>query len=337
MSTHGLLCTLCVVLLTVERVVRTHVDEQSACSIDLCISKETDLSKCIPVVLHGDDADSHRRRSFLIVTFGSLLVCGTSMWDSKYLLYCLDVSQAVSQTFEVLDMWLAWSLMELQMGMFMDTDPWNRRLSQHQRNRQGQIAEGFRAVLVVHKGDEKYLQRAYKASHGAVSKQVCVHCHASSQEGALLYTQHGLTAPHRSTMISTEQFIEKVAGTTTFISLPGWNISMLMYDWLHIVDLTIIPEVSASCLVELVAESAFGPSGTADERLRLAYVSFRQWCREARVRNRGQIFSMFLGLGLFHYMQSCMAITVWDWTYPTETVYHTIFRCVLFMLHLLLC
>lgn len=283
--------------------------EQSACSMNPFTPKETDLSKCVPLVLHGDDADSHRRRTFLIVTFGSLLVCGTSMWDSKYLLYCLDVSQAVSHTFQVLDKWLTWGLMELQMGTFMDTDPWNRPLPQwHQGKRRGPVADGFRGVLVVHKGDEKYLQRAYKASHGAVSKNVCIHCHASSREGPLLYTQHGLNAPHRATVLNTEQFIEKVAGTTTFISLPGWNISMLMYDWLHIVDLTIIPEVSASCLVELVAESAFGPARTADERLRLAYVSFREWCREARVRNRGQIFSMFLGLGFSHYMQTCMAI-----------------------------
>ena len=220
------------------------------------------------------------------------------MFDTKFLLYCLDVAQAVPETMAILDKWLTWGLMELQLGRYMDMDPWGRPLPEWQDGkRQGPVASGWRGILVYHKGDEKYIQRTYKTSHGAVSRNVCIQCHATNTDDHLIYTQHGPNAPHRATRLTTEEFITRVAGIATIITLPGFSVEFLTHDWLHVVDLTIIPEVSASCLVELVKEGVFGCAGTMDERLRGAYVSFRQWCRDAHIRNKGQFFSMPLGLG----------------------------------------
>ena len=38
--------------------------------------KDCQLDRCVPLVVHGDGADSHRRRSFLVLTMGSLVVSG---------------------------------------------------------------------------------------------------------------------------------------------------------------------------------------------------------------------------------------------------------------------
>ena len=255
--------------------------------------QDCDLTKCIPLVVHGDDADSHRRRSFMICTVGSLLV-GGSMWDSKLLCYVLDNSRAMGQTVATLDTWMTWSLMELQLGVFLDVDPWGRPYERHTKGRKGEICGGFKGILVCHKGDEKYIQKVYKTSHGAVSKNICILCMADSEPGHNLYTHHGLTAHHRTTQLSTSAFIQQIVGVRTWVNLPGFHVQFVQHDWLHVVDLTIIPECAASALVELSQEGFWGAAGTADERLRLGFVSFVSACRQARVKNRGQVFSMSL-------------------------------------------
>eukprot|EP00434_Breviolum_minutum_P011446 symbB.v1.2.010093.t1/scaffold653.1/size176079/3 len=223
---------------------------------------------------------------------GSVLVSGCSTFDSKLLLYITDNSRCTDETFAVLDKWLAWSLTELQLGFYLDIDAFGAPYKPHSDGRKGLIADGYRAVVCFYKGDEKYVQKCYKTSHSAVSKNCCFTCLASTETGPLLYTHHGRSASHRATILTTEQFITQVAGVRTFINIPGWHVSMLVYDWLHIVDLCIIPETSASTLVELTREAVFGDAGTQDERLRLAYVMFSRACKNAKIRCRGQIFSM---------------------------------------------
>lgn len=256
--------------------------------------KECDLGRTVPLVLHGDDADSHRRRSFCIVTLASLTV-NANMFDSKYLLYITDGSRCVDETYATLDTWLSWSLIELQLGNYLDIDPFGEQHKPYTSGRSGPIASGWRGVVVFYKGDEKYVQRCFKASHSAVSQNCCFVCLASLSDGPLLYTHHGRCAAHRRTLLTTEQFITRVVGIRTYIAIPGFHVQMLTYDWLHIVDLCIIPETAASTLIELVRENVFGGGSTQDERLRYAFVLFTKACKKAKVRNRGQMFSMFLG------------------------------------------
>ena len=247
-------------------------------------------------MVHGDDADSHRRRSFLVM-MGSVLT-GGNMFDSRLLCYVLDNSKAMSTTVATLDTWIAWSLTELQLGSYLDIDPFGRPLEKHAQGRSGEICGGWKGIVVVFKGDERYMQKAFKLSHGAVSKKVCVLCEASSDPNSeMLYTCHGLMAPHRRSMLSTSAFIERVAGVQTWIRIPGFHIEFLQHDLLHVCDLTIIPECAASALYELVQEHVWGPGKAVDQRLRLGYVEFTQACKAARVRNRGVFFSMWLVCG----------------------------------------
>lgn len=58
---------------------------------------------------------------------------------------------------------------------------------------------------------------------------------------------------------------------------------MIAHDWLHVVDLTLIPEASASALLELARENVFG-GGTMDEKLRKAHIMFIRACRQHSVR-----------------------------------------------------
>lgn len=215
---------------------------------------------------------------------GSLLTPHRSSWDSRFVLWCLDNSRALDETAFTLELWLCWSLLELSLGHYLDVDPWGVAYPPFAKGRSGLVAEGWRGVLVAHKGDEKYLQRCYKAAHTPVSLHVCPWCRATSQED-MVYSQYGPSAAHRATLLTTAEFITDVCGVQTFVTLPGWHICGLMPDWLHVVDLTIIPECAASALVELCGSSCCWPGNTFDERLHHAYVSFISDCKKDKVRS----------------------------------------------------
>ncbi|CAK9061828.1 Carrier domain-containing protein, partial [Durusdinium trenchii] len=57
--------------------------------------------------------------------------------------------------------------------------------------------------------------------------------------------------------------------------IPGFSSSFVQPDWLHIMDLSLIPEASASCLIELIEEGNYFGEGTGDEKLRRAFIQLR--------------------------------------------------------------
>ena len=211
-----------------------------------------DLKHIIPLVIHGDDADAHRRRSFTVVTMASMLTDG-SPWDTRILLYAIDRSRTRSETYDVLDAWVVWGLIQLQVGEFMSVDPFNAPIKQAT----GQIAGPWRGVVVAMKGDEKHLQFTLKFKQSWVSENVCSLCRAS-RSGVNLYTCFGPFAPHRQTTLTTERFISEAVRPSAWIRYPGFGVEMIHFDYLHVVDLSIIPKSAASVLWPGGWESLFG-------------------------------------------------------------------------------
>lgn len=160
--------------------------------------EDTDLEKVVPLVIHADDAESHRRRSFCVMTMASVLVGNASPWDSRMLLYVTDNQHCVDETWDTLDAWVCWSLLELSLGRWLGSDPYGNHLESREAVSGSLLAGGYRAVLVCHKGDQKYIQRAYHMQNSWVSDVVCWHCRAT-RTGQNCYTQHGKFAPHRGT------------------------------------------------------------------------------------------------------------------------------------------
>ena len=192
---------------------------------------------------HGDDADSHRRRSFCTVTIGSPLMPARSTWENRVMIYIIDTSRAVTETYDVLDSWVVYGLCELQEGRFFDVDLYGAPC---QRPKAGQhICGQFRGVLVALKGDQKYLQRNLKLTTSWNSERVCMYCAATSH-GALMYTAFGPNAPHRGTLVNNEYFMANGCRPGPWIRLPGFDLELVLADWLHLVDLSLTPEVCAS-------------------------------------------------------------------------------------------
>ena len=124
----------------------------------------------------------------------------------------------------------------------------------------------WRAIYVIHKGDEKYIQRAFCPVHSAVSQNICISRKATSGSGPLVYTQHGPQASHWNTISTTSDFISQLAGVQTFVKVPGWSCQFIQSDILHIFDLALVPEASACCLVELLEGNTLG-AGSPDDKL----------------------------------------------------------------------
>lgn len=256
---------------------------------------------------------------------GSLAVSGSS-YDTKIVLFVLDNSVSVPETSWTLEKWIAWSISELQEGEFSPLDPWGAPYEPQRagQERHGSIASGWRCVLIMHKGDEKYHQRVYRPNKSWVSSSCCLHCRASVSDPDLLYTDFGISANHRRTLVSGLDFIENVSRCQTFTGVPGWDISLIVYDWLHIVDLCIIPECAGSALllrlglcsfwfeqffslcvcvstpdvrIELTSRecTVFGEYGTTDEKLRTAFVLFSGACRQSGIRGLDKFNSLESG------------------------------------------
>ena len=204
--------------------------------------EDVDLTTILPILWHGDDADSHRRRSFCCCTISSPLAAAGNVWDNRILVYCMDNSRACGETFQTLDAWMAWSLCELQHGQFFNVNPYGE---QFPRGKTGRICGKYTAVLCAIKGDQKYLQRCLRLKTAWNSDQICTFCRATSK-GDMIYTMFGPCAPHRQTLVSTEEFIESRCHMNPWIRIPGFDMQLVLADWLHVVDLAITPEVSAS-------------------------------------------------------------------------------------------
>lgn len=208
--------------------------------------EDTDLSKCIPLILHGDDAECHRRRSFTVVSFASVTVGHVSPWESRYMCYCLDGNRSCDQTIDVLDSWLMWSFCELMCGHWCEVGPWSQPL-ERRRNKSGPIAGGYRGILTFFRGDEKYMAKAFHMKVTWLSQQVCWRCKASRNANSpLLFTHFGAGAQHRDTVIGLHEFITETCGPNCWIQLPGFHPEMIQFDLLHVFDLTMVADAAAS-------------------------------------------------------------------------------------------
>ena len=85
--------------------------------------------------------------------------------------------------------------------------------------------------------------------------------------------------------MTTAEFIQRGCRENAWVRMPGWHIDLLMYDWLHVLDLAVVPDCLASALLELTAPGVGLFVGSdQDERLRNAYVQFSALCKQHQVR-----------------------------------------------------
>ena len=66
--------------------------------------EDCDLSLCIPLLFHADDADAHRRRTFNAMTISSPLSDYMECWDTRLLMCVLDNARCLPETYDVVEL-----------------------------------------------------------------------------------------------------------------------------------------------------------------------------------------------------------------------------------------
>ena len=163
------------------------------------------------------------------------------------MLYVTDNARSCSATYQCLDTWLAWSFTELATGRWLQHSPWNEDMPHRQSLGGKEIASGWRGIIVAFRSDEKAMAKMFQFRRSWVSRNVCCTCNASRVSGSPnIYTAFGASAEHRKHKIDLTTFIVDLCDTNAWVRLPGFHPQMIHYDYLHIVDLCLVPDCSAS-------------------------------------------------------------------------------------------
>ena len=127
-------------------------------------------------------------------------------------------------------------------------------------------------------------------------------------------------------MFTTEQFIREGCGPNPFVHMPGWHVDVLVNDVLHVLDLSLIPDAAASALLELSEVAGTWEGGTQDERLRNAYVDFRNLCSQHRIRPLAE-FTFLCHSMILHVCMDCMpAFCIFGLRQPGKSVFSETWR-----------
>ena len=211
------------------------------------ISKETDLRKCIPIIVHGDDAESHRRRSFMVTSWASLLTTNSSIWE----LVCSPTpwttrdhatKPKIPWTHGWCGHWWSW---------------WQGDIWKGDRGRKSSQGERIWVVRKLLMATGPYWWHIVETRSIWWKSTICVYhgcpgnccwsCHASRIRGSpMLFTHFGPNAVHRTTMVDTTEFIQSTCTANAWVRLPGWHTEVLTYDFLYVFDPTLVPDAAAS-------------------------------------------------------------------------------------------
>ena len=156
----------------------------------------SNLSKCIPLEIHGDGAQSSKRQKFRIQTMISplcLLSGIRSTLDTRLLQSCLrlmlimftqaktvwifvlvlilrinvwNAALSVQNSLEEIELWLCWSLFWCSVGVDPPVDPnghpfSDNYLPERARLANTSLAGGFRFFISGHRGDQEYIVNAF--------------------------------------------------------------------------------------------------------------------------------------------------------------------------------
>ena len=153
-----------------------------------------------------------------------------------------------------------------------------------------QLAGGLCFVLDGVQADQDYCRLAFTLNKFFSKTECCAYCGATSgggQSSEMLYTNFNPAALHRTTHIATLDEWIRVHGDSPLLTAPGFlPHARLFPDWMRITDLAIAPDLIGSLLLDVSDDSAVFAASTRDERLKMAFESYRKWCNQNNVQDR---------------------------------------------------
>ena len=260
---------------------------------------ETAPLSCIPLRLHGDDAAITKDTSALFINFGSVMVRDLPSTQSRILILASRLHRLVDDDAPLRV--LAWSWQCLIDGVMPSRDHEGALLTGEREITAGlPIAGGFRFLLTQIVGDWKLFREVFRLDAHDNRDSFCFLCPAHKRAGELCGWNYN---PHAewSRRLNTNAAFMFNREDVPLCSLPGFHLSLIKLDLMHICMLGIFHHVIGSSLWELVRANHWQRPGDAaggrwEDRaalqLKRAYIAFTLWCKTHHVSHSQTKFSL---------------------------------------------
>ena len=253
-----------------------------------CESMGVDMSKMIPLGIHGDGVPfAAKMRDSLECISWNILTDGAGL---RLLFTCFPKSwTAERHTWDCLFQIFCWSMRHLLLGVWPskrhDGQPWEK--TDRSRARKGGQELGFHAGLLQVRGDWLFYKLVFDFPQWT-SKACCWRCGARNTPGHDYDfrdpSQDAAWRQLRYTGIDFNSILRDEGITpSTLFGCPGFNIDMVMVDWLHTMDLGVLAEVIGNVFWEVLP---LLPRNNRGEQVKLLWSQIQEYYVVARVPDR---------------------------------------------------
>ena len=257
----------------------------------------------VPVRLYGDEAEDHKGKSSLILTW-SCACCHASTLLSRFLITMLPMCDLVAEiTLNVLYEHVCWSMQVLMHGKWPHVDPYGKAWpSGSFRARLAGTPldplHAARAALGEFMGDWKFLKEALHLVQHYGTRLCCHECKAVHHGPGPSFADFRADPDWAATSYTHADYISDAGSEVPPLArIPGFHIRMVKPDFMHVLHLGILLWAIGSCLVTLLENGFFGNfPGNRNQRFRLqlqeAFVRFKKYCRDRSIVHSQSCFTV---------------------------------------------
>ena len=158
------------------------------------------------------------------------------------------------------------------------------------------LAGPYVGALAQIMGDWKFLKEAHVLPWHYGTRRCCHECEAVKQGDGPYFGDFRADVAHRNTMTANESYLAVFSVPPALTAIPGWHLTMLTADPMHVLHLGVLQWAVASLMLVLCSRDFWGTfAGNVvvrlNSQLRVAYVAFRDWCRARNVSQSQPPFS----------------------------------------------
>ncbi|CAE7362648.1 unnamed protein product [Symbiodinium sp. CCMP2592] len=244
------------------------------------------VAETIALGLHGDGVPYTKKESLEIISFNFLAM------PSGDRLPCTAVSKkfATAETWTVIMNITSWSLRMLFMGAVStklpDGSGWLSREKRKYFRKHGDQLAG-RALLLQVRGDWPFLRQLFQFPSWS-SESICWKCRAMNVDTSnpLSFRICNSGAAWRRNRLSDVDFLTELRAAggslSPLLSLPGFVLSCVVLDWLHIVDLGVGADVIGNLFWLLITSNVYFPGSNKEQRLVRLWQRIRDFYKQFR-------------------------------------------------------
>ena len=247
-----------------------------------------DLSKTIPMGLHGDGAPYAKTDSIFVITWNSLVGQGATA-KKRFVFTILRKSEMNRRTLDTVFRIFAWSMNILLSGVTPAASWVGRALKDGGRD----LASGWCGAMCQVRGDWDFYREVFNFPAWNTAIRMCWMCQASSTIRNLAWTDLGPDAGWRATRWTHCGYLAylRAAGLLApalLTAVLGLRLECIMVDVLHTVDQGVASHIIGNVFwLIAIRRAAFG-KGTYEQKIEMLAAHMKQWYKREKCDSKVQ-------------------------------------------------